>query len=154
MVKEKMPKNEIINKFWGKYRFLSNFYKVSIAINGIEYPSTEHYYQAMKFKDPELQERIRMTDKPGDAKKIAHQHPVRDDWNEISFSFMEKALRAKFSIPKFKEKLLETGDAILQEGNTWGDTFWGIDSKTGKGQNHLGKMLMKIREELKAEKDS
>ena len=61
---------------------------------------------------------------------------------------MEEALRAKFNIPEFKEKLLATGEMHLEEGNNWNDTFWGVDLKTGKGENHLGKLLMKIRKEL------
>ena len=47
-----------------------------------------------------------------------------------------------------KALLLATGDAELQEGNTWNDTFWGVSSKTGKGKNTLGKILMKVRGEL------
>ena len=62
---------------------------------------------------------------------------------------MKELLRRKFSIPYLRDLLLNTENATLIEGNTWNDTFWGIDLKTGKGQNHLGKLLMEIREELK-----
>lgn len=144
-----MTEENIINKFWGKYRFLSNFYKTKITIDGKEYPSTEHYFQAMKFSDEEVQEKIRTTPKPSDAKKLAHKFKAREDWWNISKDIMEKALMTKFSLPNMKEKLLETGNKILQEGNTWGDTFWGIDIKTGEGENNLGKLLMKVREKLR-----
>ena len=61
---------------------------------------------------------------------------------------METLVREKFSHNKdLKEMLLETGDAIIEEGNDWNDTFWGVCN--GKGENHLGKILMKIREELR-----
>lgn len=140
---------KIITQFKGKYRFLSNFYPVTITIEGKKYPSTEHYYQAMKFKDPSLQEKIRMAPTPASAKKIAHKHTPRDDWKDISLEIMERALRAKFKIPELKNKLLNTEDAILKEGNTWGDKFWGVDLKTDEGKNHLGKLLMKIRDEFK-----
>lgn len=62
---------------------------------------------------------------------------------------MEEIVRAKFSENEtLKNMLLATGDAELKEGNTWNDTFWGIDQKTGSGENHLGKILMKIRDEF------
>lgn len=140
---------KIIKRFKGKYRFLSNFYPVKININGKTYPSTEHYYQAMKFKDNSIQRKVRNAPTPGRAKELAHQHNPREDWRNISLDVMERALKAKFKKPEFQEKLLNTGDAILQEGNTWGDEFWGINLKTGEGKNHLGKLLMKIRDEMK-----
>jgi len=144
-----MMGNSIIKEFRGKYRFLSNFYLVSITIDNKTYPSTEHYYQAMKFQNPSLQEKIRTTPNPDRAKKIAHQHTPRDDWKEISLDVMERALREKFANLELRQKLLETGDATLQEGNTWGDEFWGVNLKTGKGKNHLGRLLMKIRNDIK-----
>jgi hypothetical protein len=140
---------KIIEQFKGKYRFLSNFYPISITIDGKTFPSTEHYYQAMKFKDPSLQEKIRTAPSPDRAKKIAHQHNPREDWEQISLDVMEQALRVKFTKPELKEKLLNTKDAILQEGNTWEDEFWGVNLNTGEGKNHLGKLLMKIRNDIK-----
>ena len=60
---------------------------------------------------------------------------------------MEKCVRYKFAHhPELKEKLLATGDAYLEEGNTWGDRIWGVYQ--GQGENRLGKILMKIRKEL------
>ena len=53
----------------------------------------------------------------------------------------------KFNIPELKQKLLETGNTELVEGNTWGDTFWGVYNV--EGENILGRLLMKVREELK-----
>ena len=60
---------------------------------------------------------------------------------------MEHFLTLKFSIPKFKKLLLATGDRYIEETNTWGDTFWGVCN--GKGENNLGKIIMKIRDTLK-----
>lgn len=139
---------KIIKQFKGKYRFLSNFYPISINIDGKTYPSTEHYYQAMKLNNSIIQEKIRTSSTPTQAKKIAHQYKPRKDWKDISLRVMERALRVKFSIPELKEKLINTNHAILQEGNTWGDEFWGVNLKTGIGENNLGKLLMKIREEM------
>lgn len=55
----------------------------------------------------------------------------------------------KFAIPELKEMLLATGDEELVEGNYWHDTIWGVCD--GVGENHLGKMLMEIREDLRNE---
>jgi len=60
---------------------------------------------------------------------------------------MTDLVRQKFSNPQLAKQLLDTKDFELIEGNTWGDTFWGVCS--GKGQNNLGKILMQIRNELK-----
>lgn len=70
------------------------------------------------------------------------------NWDNIKLGVMEDVLRIKFQIPELKMLLLETGDLHIQEGNTWNDTYWGVDLKTGEGQNNLGMLLMKIRKEL------
>ena len=59
---------------------------------------------------------------------------------------MAELLDCKFTQnPVLKLKLIETGSKKLIEGNTWGDTFWGMSSRTGKGRNALGQLLMKLR---------
>lgn len=141
----------MINQFKGKYQFLSNFHRAKIFIDDEEYATTEHYFQSMKFIELSLQEKVRTASTPGLAKKVARQYKtdIREDWFDISLEIMEKVLKVKFTIPKLRAKLLATGEIKLQEGNTWHDTFWGVDLKTGKGDNHLGKLLMKIREEIR-----
>lgn len=60
---------------------------------------------------------------------------------------MFQILKDKFSRnANLRIGLVETGDAHLEEGNTWGDTFWG--TVRGVGKNHLGKILMRIRKEI------
>jgi predicted NAD-dependent protein-ADP-ribosyltransferase YbiA (DUF1768 family) len=44
----------MINKFEGRYRFLSNFYPCEIEHQGIKYPSVENFYVAMKVNDQQL----------------------------------------------------------------------------------------------------
>ena len=62
---------------------------------------------------------------------------------------MEGTVLLKFNQnPELKRKLIATGDAVLVEENYWGDKFWGVCSKTGEGENHLGIILMKTREDL------
>jgi len=139
---------KIVKEFTNKYFFLSNFFPIKIKIDGVEYKSSEHYFQAMKFTDPKIQKRIIDAPSASVAKKMAKKYKRREDWYEISLKVMEKALKAKFYIPELREKLLATDNMYLQEGNRWNDTFWGIDLRTGKGKNHLGRLLMKIRSEL------
>ncbi len=113
------------------------------------YSTVEHYYQAMKTQDKAERERIISATTPKQAKSYGRQCTLRPDWNSIRLEVMEQALRVKFQDPELRKKLLATENKILEEGNTWGDTFWGVNIKTGKGKNHLGKLLMKIRDDLR-----
>jgi hypothetical protein len=129
-------------------RFLSNFYPATVELDGLEYSSTEHAYQAAKTNDPAERRRIRESQKPGDAKKLGKQVKMRTDWEQVKFQVMEDLVRQKFTKHKeLKEKLLATGDMYLEETNSWRDFVWGVCN--GKGENHLGKILMKVRGELK-----
>ena len=139
---------KIVKEFRNKYHFLSNFFPTKIIIDGLEYNSTEHYFQSMKFTDLKIQEKVRNAPTPSIAKKIAKKFRKREDWYEINLHVMERALRVKFEIPELREKLIATDEMYLQEGNRWNDTFWGVDLNTGKGENHLGRLLMKIRTDI------
>ncbi|MFX1532963.1 MAG: NADAR family protein [Promethearchaeota archaeon] len=138
-----------ISRFRGQYSFLSNFSLSPIKIDGVVYSTVEHYYQAMKTQDKAERERIISATTPKQAKSYGRQCTLRPDWNSIRLEVMEQALRVKFQDPELRKKLLATENKILEEGNTWGDTFWGVNIKTGKGKNHLGKLLMKIRDDLR-----
>ena len=139
----------MINSFRGEHAFLSNFYTSSVYLDDEPYISVEHAYQAAKTLIYVERERIRRAPKPGDAKRLGKKVTLRSDWNEIRLSIMEDLLRQKFTLHKFLgEWLVETGDEELQEGNTWGDRYWGTVNRVG--ENHLGKLLMRIREELKS----
>ncbi|MDO4334195.1 MAG: nicotinate (nicotinamide) nucleotide adenylyltransferase [Eubacteriales bacterium] len=142
-------KTEICS-FREEYAFLSNFYGAPIEYRGIYYLNNEAAFQAQKCMTEE--EKWQFAQLPaGKAKRRGRQVQLRKDWEEVKVSFMEEIVRAKFSQhPELAERLLATGDRKLVEGNTWNDTFWGVDVRTGKGQNHLGEILMKIRDELKA----
>lgn len=130
-----------------EYRFLSNFYPATVELDGLEYASTEYAYQAAKTTDPAERRRIRESQKPGDAKRLGKQVKMRTDWEQIKIGVMKNLVLQKFTKHKeLKEKLLATGDAHIEETNTWGDTFWGVCK--GKGHNHLGKILMEVREEI------
>lgn len=130
----------------------SNFQMTPILIDGIIWPSVEHYYQAMKSDDPKEQARIRKIDTPNKAKREGRKLKMRSDWEFIKEDIMLKALREKFKQPNHKQSLLATKDEEIVEWNTWHDNIWG-DCTCQKcrykmGQNRLGKLLMKLREEI------
>ena len=137
----------MIDFFKGQHAFLSNFQPCTVWLDDDCYASVEHAYQAAKSFDPGYREIVRETTRPGDVKRFAKTlAAIRPDWDAVRVEIMEDLLRQKFRNPELAPKLLETGDEELVEGNTWGDTFWGVCK--GKGENNLGKLLMKIRKEL------
>lgn len=140
----------MIDTFDGKYQFLSNFYDSPILyFDGLTYPTVEHCFQAQKTLDLSARYDIVLLDTPGKAKRAGRQVALRSDWEDIKLSIMERCLRLKFSDPELAQMLLDTGDEELVEGNWWHDTYWGVCQ--GEGENNLGKLLMKIRDEKRKE---
>lgn len=134
-----------INKFFGPYQFLSNFWPSEVELEGAKYPTVEHAYQAAKTTVPEEREKIRLAASAGAARKLGRKVTIRPDWEAIKVSIMADLLDQKFS-GELSLKLQATGSEELIEGSWWGDTYWGVCK--GEGQNILGKLLMKIRENL------
>lgn len=135
----------MINSFTGPHRFLSNFSPAVVYYGFMDFPTVEHAYQAAKTLDRSIRETIRIAPSPATAKKFGRNIELRPDWNDIRLEVMEELLEQKFApMTSLCGLLLATGDEDLVEGNWWGDTFWGVCK--GKGHNHLGKLLMKIRE--------
>jgi ribA/ribD-fused uncharacterized protein len=141
-------KRRMISRFSGEYRWLSNFFSSPLVFNGIEYPTAEHAYQAAKTIVPAELAQIAQARTPGQAKRLGSKCTLRPDWLEVRLDTMRDVLRAKFSRPELALLLLDTGDSYLQEGNCWGDTFWGVCD--GQGENNLGRLLMALRTELTA----
>jgi ribA/ribD-fused uncharacterized protein len=133
-----------INSFHGEYDFLSNFHIHPVEFERKIYPSSEHAFQAAKTTREEDREKIRQAKSPGQAKRMGRKVELRHDWHSIQLETMRAILVAKFADPGLRQKLLATSPAQLVEGNTWNDTFWGVCR--GKGQNHLGRLLMEIRD--------
>lgn len=139
-----------IIRFDGINRFLSNFWKCDVTFEGDIYSYSEHAYQAAKTLNKAERDRIRNTASPGAAKRMGRQVSLRDDWDNIKDSIMLEILRNKFSDDDLEEKLMETGDKILIEGNDFCDNYWGVcycDKCNGMGKNKLGELLIKVREE-------
>lgn len=134
-----------ISSFRGENHFLSNFYESVIEYKGKIYATSEHAYQAVKCTNDIDHEKIRFARSAGETKRLSRTLPRRQDWDQVKLVFMEEILRCKFSNPLLMLKLKNTRPKILIEGNHWGDRFWGVCS--AEGENNLGKLLMKIRDE-------
>lgn len=138
----------IITEFQGEYRFLSNFAPVLVSYQGIAYPSVENAYQAAKISQP-LERVVFESCTASEAKQMGKKTILRDNWEAIKLLVMYELLSQKFRQSPYRNKLLFTVGDTLIEGNTWGDTFWGVCN--GVGLNHLGRMIMKIRDEIQHE---
>ena len=138
-------------QFRGKYSFLSNFqyFDKPMRYGDLTFTTNEHFYVAMKTLDQDLRKQVSEHPCKG-LKKFGNNLPLRNDWDEIKLKVMEYGLRYKFSKhnPTLRKKLIATKDVNIVEGNWWNDDFWGFCLKTELGENHLGKLLMKIRDEI------
>ena len=142
-----------IGRFTGVHRFLSNFYESPIEYEGISYPTVEHAFQAAKTRDSDTRQQIANMPKPSEAKAAGNRNGILKDFDPAEWELrkdgvMEELLRIKFQDPKLKNLLIQTGGAKLIEGNTWGDTYWGVNIETGEGANKLGVILEGIRSEI------
>jgi len=133
-----------------EFYVFSNFSAFMIHWKGKLYPTSEHAYHAEKFGDENLKAQIRSALSAHDALKLAHEHKdkYRTDWDNIKLNVMKEILRAKASQhPYAMKKLLESGDRELIE-DSWRDPYWGWGPNKD-GENHLGKLWMELRDELK-----
>ena len=135
-----------IDDFRGAYRFLSNFYDAPVTYLGVTYANNEAAFQAQKCTDNTVKAMFAKLN-PSEAKRLGRNVQLRPDWETVKYDIMYEVCKAKFEQnDDLREMLLDTGDAYLEEGNTWNDRCWG--TCRGVGENHLGKILMKIRDEL------
>ena len=132
-----------IESFSGEYRFLSNFYPSPIVFLTVTFPTVEHAFQAAKATRTSELTGIYLATTPGDAKRAGRTCRKREDWDAIKEHVMAFFLILKFKQPELVLKLIQTGRRPLVEGNTWGDTYWGVCN--GEGRNRLGILLMQIR---------
>ena len=136
-----LKNDDCIMKFDGEYSFLSNFYECEIEVWGHKFRSVEAAFQALKCPE-RMDEFENLT--AYEAKRLGRKVKLRDDWELRKISIMKMLLEQKFSHPELTQKLVATGNLYLIEGNYWKDDFWGV-CEVGKGQNHLGKLLMEVR---------
>lgn len=148
---------QVINDFSGANYFLSNFYPAPAVLGEWSYPTAEHAFAAAKTLDLTQRHEIRFLPSPALAKKYGRRVALREDWDLLRDVFMAKILASKFSYKPLAEKLLATGDAVLIEGNSWHDNYWGDchckKCKHTPGQNHLGVQLMMLRAQIACVRD-
>lgn len=143
----------MINSFYDRYDFLSNFYECEVTYNGLTYKNSEAAFHAQKTKNSD--ERVAFTTlSPSDSKKAGRKIKLRDDWEEVKDQVMYEICYAKFTQNiDLGLRLIATEDEYLEEGNHWHDNCWGNclceRCKDIPGENRLGKILMRIREEIK-----
>ena len=137
----------MISGFFGPMRFLSNFFESKVSYNGLNFTNAEAAFQAQKNPD-KAYEFVNLG--PKQAKALGRKVYLRSDWDSVKCQIMLDILRAKFTDPVLRTKLVETAPHILEEANTWGDRFWGVCN--GSGSNVLGLLLMRVRDEV-MEKD-
>lgn len=139
----------IVGSFTGRWTMLSNFHASPIryTFDDMTYPTVENFFQAMKTQD--VGQRRRFVDcTPSRAKYLGRSVQLRTDWEQIKLQVMTYAVELKFSPGSdFAAVLLSSGTSYLEEGNTWGDYFWG--AVNGEGENWLGLILMRRREQLR-----
>lgn len=146
-----------LNEPYGEF---SNFYESVMKIDGIKYPTVEHYYQSKKFEGTVFEGYIRHQSSPMRAKKLAYSDEskqyLQDDWERNKIQIMARGLFYKFKNPALKNLLLSTGDAEILEHSAK-DFFWGTEKdeydEPTDGSNVLGKMLMELRNRLRLEED-
>ena len=137
--------------------WFSNFKEFDdpLVHQGIKYLTPENYYQAMKLPDDDLKMRREIAaETPGRAKRLAAKMDLRPDWDNIKLQVMETALRYKFAPgTSWHDKLMATDEEEIVEWNVWHDQVWGkctCQGCAGVGQNLLGNLLMKLRNEYRA----
>ena len=136
-----------IGRFQGQHAFLSNFWPCPVMYEFDGYPSVEHAYQAAKF--PASNRRSFQSGSPGNAKRMGRRPGRREDWQQVKYGIMLDLVEQKFRVgTTLAARLMATGAQELEEGNTWGDVYWGKNLLTGEGENHLGKILMHVRQNL------
>lgn len=144
---------DIISRFRGDYAFLSNMYDSPITYNGVTYRNAEAAFQAQKAA-PEVREELFGSISGKEARRLGRRVSLDkrqlQDWEIAKDDIMKEIIRQKFRDPGLAKKLANLGDAYIEEGNTWGDEYWGvsIDKGVASGENRLGKILMTVRDEI------
>ncbi len=131
---------------------LSSFSRHGFSLDDEDWQTVEHYFQGMKFTDPEQRAAIRNTASPAEAGQLAEQHAraVRKDWKKIRQTVMTRGLYIKCRThPEVAKALLMTDTRKIVENSMY-DYYWGC-GRDGRGHNTYGKVLMAVREKLKTE---
>lgn len=147
---------DAITSFKGEHAFLSNFHAVPFWLDGVEYPTVEHFYQAGKAMREKERAWVLGATSPGEAKKRGRTlQVINPNWDRLKLAVMRRGVLAKFNQnTPIAMNLLETGGTPLIEVNDWGDEFWGMVLRDGAlhGHNNLGKTLEWVRNTILRER--
>ena len=145
------PRNDVYVSRQDVSNPLSSYSKFGFYLDDAEWPSAEHYYQAMKFEDATIREKIRQAPHPMESTKLAKQHKkhIRKDWDKIKTAVMTRGTYMKCRThEEVASALLNTADKTIVENSQF-DYYWGC-GRDGRGKNMYGKILMDIRDKLSA----
>lgn len=129
---------------------LSAFSKHPFSLEGAEWPSVTHYFEAMKFEAPAAQAAIRACEHPKAAQRLAgrHRREVRKDWDAVKEVFMARGVYRKCrDNDAVAAALVATGECLIMETSQY-DYFWGC-GRDSRGLNAYGKVLMGVRARLR-----
>lgn len=145
--------DEFVGFYPREFFVFDNFSSFKVCVEGVVYSTVEHAYQTLKFVEtaPEIAKEIYDSYSAHEAQKIAYANrdKQRKDWDEIKLDVMEKLVRLKLEQNAYvQKKLLQTGDLLICEDSPK-DSFWGIGPERN-GRNELGKIWMKLRDELRS----
>lgn len=137
---------DIISGFSNDWRWLSNMWPARIKFRGVTFQCSESAYQASKFSSDKKTFNHFSSLTGVDAKKESKKYVEDANFKNVRLETMYEIVKIKFSYAPLKKMLCLTKDADIIESNTWGDTFWGVCD--GEGENHLGLILKRIRNEF------
>ncbi|KZY27850.1 MULTISPECIES: NADAR family protein [unclassified Oleiphilus] len=126
----------------------------SFLLEGLLWPSIEHYYQAMKFQEtsPSYFEKIRKSSTAKQARRMGRSrfHKVRKDWAQVKRTVMTRAVYTYCrSHPQVAQLLLDSGSRKILENSQY-DYYWGC-GRDRRAENTYGKVLMDVRSKLNQE---
>ena len=145
---------DTIGAFEGQHRFLSNFWMEPFVVDlpglgPVEVKSAEHAFQALKARREHDARGILTKATPGGAKREGRRVELRDGWMDVRIGAMAHVLASKFApSSELGRRLVATAACEIEEGNAWGDTYWGVVLHDGRGDNWLGRLLVARRSTL------
>ena len=137
---------------------LGSFAMYGFELEGMRWPSVEHYFQAMKFENEAYREKIRQAAHPKIARKLGRNRfkKIRKDWSAVKDVVMTRGVYTRCrTYPVLAEQLAATGERTLVENSQY-DYYWGC-GRDRRGNNAYGKVMMKVRAKLleeRAEKET
>jgi ribA/ribD-fused uncharacterized protein len=132
---------------------LSSYSRHGFELEGVFWPSVEHYFQGMKFESPADREKVRLAEHPAKARRLGRSRfrKLRKDWSQVRRVIMTRAVYTKCRThSEVAERLLATGDVNLVESSQY-DYFWGC-GRDRRGHNTYGQVLMDVRRKLRQER--